>query len=558
MSQVLIQFLHPSLPPTDPIQVPVDISLAHLTTLSQSSSLYIHSTPITTTLQNALQLTTLSLENVIPISTFSDGTSQPATFSSSCFSGHGQAILKVSICGDKVYTASGDKTVRVWDVNVRGQERIYKVGDHWVTALDVVEGLIVCGSMDGKVSVYVKGELVKVMNAHKKGVSVVKIVDFGKGVCDGMNTIEMNANKCKFLERNTVIGNTDDGNTDDGNTKLLLAEKNTIINNKIYESILDENLVCDINNENKRIDLPVEETKKNGTSNECNNTKDLYSAETTNEKYKQYYDENNITEGVQHKYDENKSNEENVVKNYSLYKNELNFVSRETNNIKKVINKSENSLGYRILSAGRDGKVILWDLNGCTIFSYTHEGPVYELISDGEYIISCGMDSKIKIYKNYKFLKELKSHTKRVNTIKKRNNLMVSGGDDNKLIFYKFENDKITQYKEVLHKSVVSCVDISENNLFVVSSSFDRTVRVWDAHNGNCIFTYFHVAHVYKVIFNNNLVISCGKDKTIKTFCMKKKKVISNFVCGDEVFDIDYKNGLLVAGCRDGKLHFYN
>ncbi|KAM0674440.1 hypothetical protein GVAV_002053 [Gurleya vavrai] len=391
MTQVLIQFHNPPNPISEPLQVPISITLSHLHTLCQSNSnLFINSTQIKSDLQSAISQTNLSLESTIVITLIEDKSSSPALYNSSTFSGHGQAILAVKIHKDKVFSASGDSTVRMWDLNVRGQERIYKNSVHWINALDLLDNLMITGDMAGKLCVYMENEFVRCIDSHKKGITCLRI----------------------------------------------LKEK-------------------------------------------------------------------------------------------------------------------EN---YFFVSAGRDGKVILWDLDGKSVFSYMHEGPVYDLIVKDDLIISCGMDGKVKIYKDKLFYKELKSHKQRVNSISLKKEIFVSCSDDNRILFYK----NFEVHKEVSHKNAVSCVDISLNGLFVASCSFDKTVRIWDLHTGNCLFSYFHVAAVYKVIFRDNLVISCGKDKMIKSFCMKKGKVVSDFVCSDEVFDIDYDNGILVAGCRDGKLFFYN
>ncbi|KAM0677635.1 hypothetical protein BDAP_001781 [Binucleata daphniae] len=399
MSLVLIQFHNPPHEPSPPLQVPISIPLNHLLSLSTTEnnfSLYVLSTQITTTLEEALLHTNLTKENTIPITLVCNATSVPALYNSSTFSGHTQAILCVKIQKDKVYSASGDQTIRLWDLKCRGQEKIFKHSCHWINCIEVKNEVLLSGSMDGKICVYINNEFVRSIEAHKKGTSVLRI------------------------SNNTTLDKT-------------------------------------------------------------------------------------------------------------------NFVA-----------------------GGRDGKVILYDLHGKSYLSYTHIGPVYDIIYENDMIISCENDAKIKIYKNNLFVKELKNHTKRINSIKLRNNILVSGGDDQKVVFYNLTSKDCVVYKEVYHKNIVSCVDISENNLYVASCSFDKTVRIWDIHTGNCLFTYFHIANVYKVIFRNNLVISCGKDRMIKTFCMKKKKVVSDFVCGDEVFDIDYRDNVLVAGCRDSKIYFFN
>lgn len=213
--------------------------------------------------------------------------------------------------------------------------------------------------------------------------------------------------------------------------------------------------------------------------------------------------------------------------------------------------------GENVVSAGRDGMVSVWGLNSVCLFSYKHDGPVDDLIVVGEYIVSCGRDVRIKIYKNMVFIRELSAHSKRINSIKMNSKILVSGGDDCHVFIYDVENG-FKVLKELHHKHVVCGVDISENNLYVASCSFDMTVRLWDVKTGNLLSSYFHVSSVYKVKFKNNLLISYGKDKLIKSFCTNKRAVVSELLCGDEIFDVDIADKCMVAGCRDGKVYFFN
>lgn len=212
--------------------------------------------------------------------------------------------------------------------------------------------------------------------------------------------------------------------------------------------------------------------------------------------------------------------------------------------------------GDKVISGGRDGVVAVWQHNGECSFSYRHEGPVDDLLVVRDFIISCGRDIKIKIYKNMKYIKDLKNHTKRINSIKLSGSIMASGGDDCRVFLYNVEKD-FAVTKELHHKHVVCGVAISGNNLYVASCSFDMTVRLWDIKTGKLLGSYFHVSAVYRVRFRDNLLISWGKDKLVKTFCTNKREVVSELLCGDEVFDVDANDHLMVAACRDRKVYFF-
>ncbi|EJW02239.1 hypothetical protein EDEG_03323 [Edhazardia aedis USNM 41457] len=215
-----------------------------------------------------------------------------------------------------------------------------------------------------------------------------------------------------------------------------------------------------------------------------------------------------------------------------------------------------------IITGGREGKVCILKEDGEIIYSYTHKGPVDCLLYHKGFLYSTGRFGDIKVYKiglnsdEIKFIKEIRGHTKRINSIKIKNDNLFTASDDCKINIYQISKN-YTVERQLLHKNVVSSIDISENGLFIASCSFDKTVRIWDISSGNSLATYFHVDSVYKVIFCSNLVISISKDKTVKTFCTKIKKVQSELVCGDEIFDVDYQNGIMVCGCRNRMVYFF-
>ena len=55
------------------------------------------------------------------------------------------------------------------------------------------------------------------------------------------------------------------------------------------------------------------------------------------------------------------------------------------------------------------------------------------------------------------------------------------------------------------------------NGQYFASSSFDKTIKIWDINNMKCINTLKgHKSNVIGIIFINNYLISCSNDKTIK------------------------------------------
>merc|ERR1712241_802643 len=101
--------------------------------------------------------------------------------------------------------------------------------------------------------------------------------------------------------------------------------------------------------------------------------------------------------------------------------------------------------------------------------------------------------------------------------------MLISSSRDKTLIIWQLNRDGEAYGHPMKrlkgHNHFVSDVVVSSCGQFAVSSSWDKTLRLWDLEHSTCTTKFNgHTADVLSVAFSadNRQIISCGRDKTIK------------------------------------------
>lgn len=208
----------------------------------------------------------------------------------------------------------------------------------------------------------------------------------------------------------------------------------------------------------------------------------------------------------------------------------------------------------KIISCSRDSTCVVWNFDGTISATWNHSKAIKSLCAYENIIITGSIDGRIMVYKDNKHYCDLSGHTAQINCIEAYKNYIITGDDNGQIILWK----DFQVYKRFQHKREVISLSFNPNGLSFGSASFDKTVKLWSIETGEKLCEYFHVNFVYKIKVYNDLIISCSKDKTIKMFKISRKKVISDLVCEDEVYDFDYKDGKLICGSKNNKVYFFN
>lgn len=206
-----------------------------------------------------------------------------------------------------------------------------------------------------------------------------------------------------------------------------------------------------------------------------------------------------------------------------------------------IPNQIDFSNEKSLLAASLASDIVrIWKLNELNMIQAQdlkkHNDTVWGLkfYNNGNNIASSGFDSILKLWdietgkSNYTLnIKEGKLFGLEI--IEKTQNLIVSS--ENKIHFYDMRSLNEIYCIEKAHESQITKLK-SFNNEFLVSSSKDNTVKIWDLRNYEFLKEFKHQNYVHGLCFIDPLkmVVSASDDKTVRiwelegedTICSKK------------------------------------
>jgi ribosome assembly protein 4 len=123
---------------------------------------------------------------------------------------------------------------------------------------------------------------------------------------------------------------------------------------------------------------------------------------------------------------------------------------------------------------------------------------------------------------------------------------LVSASDDNVIYLWDPLGSEPTKpvARMVGHQKPINHVTFSPDGLYIASSSFDNSVKLWNARDGKFLLTFRgHVAPVYQSAFSpdSRLLVSGSKDMTLKCWDVRTGKLHTDLPGHqDEVYAVDW------------------
>ncbi|WP_372368853.1 DUF4062 domain-containing protein [Candidatus Uabimicrobium sp. HlEnr_7] len=203
--------------------------------------------------------------------------------------------------------------------------------------------------------------------------------------------------------------------------------------------------------------------------------------------------------------------------------------------------------GKYLASCSKDKSVCLWNLKKKATLKQNdeHQDKISEINwQKPHYFLSASWDSTVKMWKeNGELAKTFKVDSGRVNSLiyDKDSEKIIAAGNDRNIYIWNSNNTKIIHSK---HKSGITSLSLSKNKKYLISSSRDKFIHLWDLDSGERLQRYSgHEDWVQKALFhpNNSQIASCSKDTTIRIWSVDSGECL--FALREHkkwVRDIDY------------------
>ncbi|CAC27111.1 guanine nucleotide-binding protein beta SU like protein [Guillardia theta] len=158
-----------------------------------------------------------------------------------------------------------------------------------------------------------------------------------------------------------------------------------------------------------------------------------------------------------------------------------------------------------------------------------------------------------------------------ISNCKNNKSLFASSSRDKTILIWKVEDEESDKMVIALkrlkgHSHFVSCVKLSNNGDFCISSSWDNSLRLWDLMSAKTLRTLNgHKKSVLSVSFSEDerQIISCSRDCTIRIWntvgeCKKTliDKGSSSWICN--VILITNRNDEIISSNWDGEINLWN
>ena len=462
----------------------------------------------------------------------------------------GATFISMVVSPDAKYlvTGSHDGNVKIWNLQARRDESSM-VRHHGIVSVVAISGdskYIVTGSDDCSIMVW--GYRNRRFKFDMKGhTSQITSIALGKDL------------------KNFITGSDDQSlrfwNFENRNQQFELGKHNSKITAIALNS--EETLVI-VGYEDSTIklwDVPTEDEKN--TENNTNFKNKLYSGELKGHRAKV----TSVALSKDGKLIASGSDDTSVkIWHLSSKREECTLISHT----KKVNSVAFTNDGKSVISASDDNTVKFWNIEARREeFFFRHAGRVTSVAVtwNDKYIVSGSADMTMRVW-NLKEEREECTLTGHIGAVLALaagpdSSFLVSGSADKSIKVWNIK-ERTPERILPLHKNKVTCMRISHDGMHLVSGSADKSVKIWSIHGRKEELEIQHSAFITSVAVspNNQFVVSSSTDCCLKIYDTKRQQEIPNIpdYHGKEVHSIavDCNSKWIVTGSADSVCYVYS
>lgn len=236
--------------------------------------------------------------------------------------------------------------------------------------------------------------------------------------------------------------------------------------------------------------------------------------------------------------------------------------------------------GHLILSAGMDTKVKIWDVfnTGKCMRTYMgHSKAVRDICfsNDGTKFLSAGYDKNIKYWDTETgqvistFSTGKVPYVVKLNPDEDKQNILLAGMSDKKIVQWDMNTGQITQEYDQ-HLGAVNTITFVDNNRRFVTSSDDKSLRVWE-FGIPVVIKYISEPHMHSMPSislhpNSNWLAAQSMDNQIliystrEKFQLNKKKRFAGHVVAGYACQVNFSpdGRFVMSGDGEGKCWFWD
>ena len=139
--------------------------------------------------------------------------------------------------------------------------------------------------------------------------------------------------------------------------------------------------------------------------------------------------------------------------------------------------------------------------------------------NDMNIIMSGSGDGTVTVWDmvTYEMINTFKHHSSRITQLRFNNKMIVTSSEDKSIIVYDMKSPKDIKIRYHLKGYNMNVTDVNFDDIYIVSVSDDRIIKIWNTDTGELIRTLKgHTHYIECVHYHNPLIVSGSWDETIR------------------------------------------